>query len=392
MAFRSTQSESDSSPGRFHLVTGATGFVGAALLVELLRANPRDRAFCLVRGQSPQHARNRIVRALMHAAEAYDLPVDEVDALLPRALAIPGDLCTDGLGIDERDRDRLLRARGLVVWHCAASLKDSEKALNEIVAHNVTGTEQLLELVLTLDVEVFNHVSTAYVAGREIGVVPETSERPRGFSNRYEQSKHYGEMAVIDHCRRAGIAYRILRPSIVISHSVTGRATGYTGFLGWALKLAHLAQMTGPALTNKPLQFVGRADAELNVIPIDSFVEDCIGIDQAGRATYDRVFHLTNAAPPTLRWICDVTAKTIGILPLEIVADENTLDPISSQFYGWTRFERPYCASRKSFSREESNQLYQSPRHGRCPISEELLARMVASAITDYQRTARGAA
>ena len=389
-----THSQKPARSGRRHFITGATGFVGAPLLLELLRVHPLDRAFCLVRANSPQHARHRITTALLHAAAACDLPDSELDSILARTIAICGDLCAADLCLDERDRDRLAAGAPLVVWHCATS-RHSEEALHELVARNVTSTEKLLETLLTVDIATFNHVSTAYVAGRQAGLVPETSNRPRGFRNRYEQSKYYGEMAVVDHCVRARVPYRILRPSIIISNSRTGRATGYASGLEWVLKVKDLAEMSGDALRNHKLKTVARADAELNWIPIDSFVEDCIGIDAAGAKTHDRVFHLTNTASPTVEWICNVTARTLGIKGIEIVADANTLDPLSAQFHARTGFERPYCLARQSFSREESNPLYDSPRHGNCQLTEELVENMIHSAVCDHRRQAaahRGAA
>jgi len=388
-----SQPQDGSNPqGRALFITGATGFVGAALALELLRTNRADRAFCIARAADDAAANQRIASSLTDAARAYDVSEEDLASVLERAVGLRGDICEDNLGLTDTGRQRLAEASPLTVWHCAASLKDSEKALSEIVAHNVAGTETILEAVLSFEVAVFNHVSTAYVAGRTSGDVPESLERPRGFNNRYEQSKHYGEHAVVDHCSRAGVPYRILRPSIVISHSVTGRATGYTGYLGWILKVAYLHQMSSGALLKNSLRYVARAETELNVIPIDSVVEDCVGIDAAGAATYNQVFHLTNTAPPTVRWLCDVTTNTLGIKPVEIVDDGEDLDPVSQKLYRWTRFERPYSQGRKRFSREQSSQLYESPRHGNCPLSEEIMKSMIFSAVVDYmQRANQGA-
>jgi nucleoside-diphosphate-sugar epimerase len=371
--------------GRVLFITGVTGFVGSALALELLRNNPRDRAFCLVRATDDSAALRRVQNALIAAADAYDVSTADLESALARVFALRGDLTAPRLGLDDEQRARLRDAGQLTVWHCAASLKDAEKALREIVAHNVAGTERLLDVVLEHDVAVFNHVSTAYVAGRAVGHVEETAERPRGFSNRYEQSKHYGEQIVIDYCERADVPYRILRPGIVIGHSVTGRATGYTGFLGWILKVAALNQMSGGALTYRPLRYVGRPKSELNIVPIDSVVEDCIGIDRAGDKTLGRVFHLTNTQPPKVRWLCDVTTNTLGLEPIELVDDENELDPVSMKFHKWTRFERPYTSSRKQFSRR-SNELYDSPRHGAAPLSKLTMQRMIRFAVQDYRK------
>jgi len=373
-------------PDATHFITGATGFVGAALTLELLRTHPRDRALCLVRGRDPLHARRRLVRAVTEAADAYGVPRAELHSIVPRLTALRGDITARQLGLPDTDRETLLDAGPLTVWHSAASLKDTEEALREIVLHNVTGTENLLETLLERNVRVFNHISTAYVSGRTNGIVAESLQRPRGFSNRYEQSKHYGEMMVADHCAAAGVPYRILRPGIVVGHSRTGRATGYTGFLGWVLKLASLDELSGGALQQRPLRYVGRPDVHINVIPVDSVVEDCVGIDAAGAETYNRVFHLTNTAPPTVGWMTGVIADTLELSPVEFVTDEADLDPVSQRFHKWTRFERPYVSIDKAFSRVDSDRLYPGARHGNCPLDAELMNRMVRLAVEDYRR------
>jgi nucleoside-diphosphate-sugar epimerase len=360
------------------LITGATGFVGAALAVELLRSRRSDRGFCLVRAGSDGEAQRRIEASLRDAGAAYAVPPDVIDDVVARAIAVRGDLTAPGLGLDAATADRLRAAGPLHVFHAAASLKDTEEALREIVAHNVVGTERVLDTLLPLGVAAFNHVSTAYVCGRRTRDIPEEVERPRGFHNRYEQSKHYGEVLVADHCRAAGVPWRILRPSIVVGHSRTARATGYTGFLGWILKLAGLAGATGGALATRRLGYVCRADAEVNIIPIDSVVEDIAGIDAAGDATLGRVFHLTNRAAPVMETLVAQIADALGIAGVECLppaTPEEALDPIAAKFHRWTRFERPYVAATREF-RRDGDTLYPSPRHGAAPIDGALIARM----------------
>jgi len=362
-------------------ITGATGFVGASLTLELLRANPTDRALCLVRGADPQ---SRLTRALRAAAVAYDVP--DAEPAIARAVAVAGDVTQPGLGLGDEGRATLAAAAPLHVFHAAASLKDTEESLAEILAHNVAGTEIVLDALLPLGVAVFNHVSTAYVAGRHTGDIHEALDRPRGFNNRYEQSKHYGENIVVDRCRVEGVAWRVLRPAIVVGHSRTGLATAYTGFLGWVLKLAALDEASGGMLRKHRIRYVARRDARVNIIPIDAVVEDTVAIDLAGAATLDRVFHLTNTDPPAVGWLVDQIAAALGVQAPDVVDAEHGLDPLSARFHRWTRFERPYVRATRHF-RRDGDALYASPRRGATPLDPDVLARMCVEAVADYRRT-----
>src|SRR5688500_17937182 len=122
------------------LINGATGFVGSALTLELLRRNPGDIALCLVRGASDADARRRLSAALREAAVAYGC-ADDAGDVIGRAIAVRGDLTQPGLGLDATARHRLRAGAPLHVFHAAASLKDTEEALHEILLHNVVGTE-----------------------------------------------------------------------------------------------------------------------------------------------------------------------------------------------------------------------------------------------------------
>jgi len=365
------------------LITGATGFLGAPLTLELLAAFPDARALCLVRGHDPQR---RLIEALRDAGAAYDLDLDgaRFERALARVEALPGDVTRPGLGLDAAGRERIRAAGGVHVIHAAASLKDTEEALAEILEHNVRGTERVLETLLPLGVAAFDHVSTAYVCGRHTREIVEEVARPRGFNNRYEQSKHYGENLVVDHCEQAGVPWRILRPAIVIGHARTGEATGYTGFLGWVLKLAALDAMATGALTRQSLRYVADPDAKLNIIPVDSVVEDIVGIVAAGARTERRVFHLTAQDPPTMRWLMDAIAPALGLARVWLVPEERDLDPVSAKFHRWTRFERPYVAASRQF-RRDGDALYASPRHGRIGFTPGMIATMTVAAVTDWR-------
>ncbi|GAA1609401.1 non-ribosomal peptide synthetase [Actinoplanes couchii] len=87
-------------PVRTILLTGATGFIGARLLSELL-TDPELRVVCLVRGQDDAHARRRLGDPG------------------PRVRVVAGDLGLPGLGLDA-DRWRELTAACDLVLHNGA--------------------------------------------------------------------------------------------------------------------------------------------------------------------------------------------------------------------------------------------------------------------------------
>ncbi len=346
--------------------------------------------FGLVRAADSGTAQRRLVDAVLAAGQAYEVP--QAAALAARVRAIRGDLESTGLGICESEMRVLQSARCLQIWHCAASLKNTEADLEEIRANNMDGTERMLELTVALRPEAFNHMSTAYVTGRYTGTAPEARiERGRSFENRYEWSKYHGEELVVETCERAGIPWRILRPSIVIGHSRTRLATAHTGFLGCVIKMAALARTARDILRGQPLRLVGRPDGELNLIPIDSVVEDCLGIDDSGSGTFNRVFHLTNTAAPSFGAVCAAFCDSVGIARFELVASEQDLDPLSRRLHRITQFERPYLGAQKTFSRDESRTLYASPRHGQWAMPHDELCRIV-HAVVDVSRSSRKAA
>ena len=81
-----------SDPGAV-LLTGATGFVGAFLLRELLAAT-QATVYCLVRGGTEAACRERLVAAW----RCYGLPVETLGA---RVVVVPGDLAEPYFGLSE---------------------------------------------------------------------------------------------------------------------------------------------------------------------------------------------------------------------------------------------------------------------------------------------------
>ncbi|MEX1014824.1 MAG: SDR family oxidoreductase, partial [Candidatus Paceibacterota bacterium] len=103
-----------------HFVTGATGFVGAALVLELLKKTD-DHIFCLVRGADINACDSRLKESLYQSASLYGKNMFEL--INTRCFAIRGDL--HHIHLSELVRNGTIKFD--YIWHCAASLKFSNK-------------------------------------------------------------------------------------------------------------------------------------------------------------------------------------------------------------------------------------------------------------------------
>jgi HAD superfamily hydrolase (TIGR01490 family) len=155
----------DRLDGHRLLLTGVTGFVGEALLHLLLSEVPGVHVTLLVRPRGSTPAEER-VRTLLGKAIFADVVNDAggVDALLAeRVRVLPGDLA------DVPPLPTDLHA----VVHCAGDVS-FDPPVDEGFRTNVLGTRELLDRVHEAGPELhYVHISTAYVAGRRRGTIPE---------------------------------------------------------------------------------------------------------------------------------------------------------------------------------------------------------------------------
>jgi fatty acyl-CoA reductase len=143
--------------GKTVLLTGASGFLGKAVLGQLLRELPDTQVVLLLRGD----ARKRLTDEILTSG-----PCEGLDGSAVRTIS--GDLGREGLEITEPID---------IVIHCAASVS-FEQPLDEALELNAKGPARLLEAVRAAGSDpYFIHVSTAYAAGMRTGLV---LEKPSG--------------------------------------------------------------------------------------------------------------------------------------------------------------------------------------------------------------------
>jgi thioester reductase-like protein len=188
------------------LLTGASGFLGAFLLDELLRRTPA-RVVCLVRATGADDARRRIADNLAD----HRLPGGGD----PRVVPIAGDLAQPALGLGEAAFQELARGVDAVV-HCGALVKWTYPYA-ALVATNVFGTREALRLAAATGAP-FHFISTVGVFSspdRAPEPVAESAELATSgpLHVGYAQSKWVAERLVW-HTAARGLPVTVHRPNV----------------------------------------------------------------------------------------------------------------------------------------------------------------------------------
>lgn len=257
------------------LLTGATGFVGAFLLVELL-AKTEAEVHCLIRCWDEYDGMDRLRANL----EKY-LPWPEAAAARIRIL--PGDLAAPRLGLDAaRFAELATRLDG--IYHCGAWVNFSY-TFDQLRPANVAGTQELLRLAAAGHA-VLHHVSTYGIWGLPAdgrSVIHE--DTPLAAAGRlvtgYVQTKWAAEH-LVELARQRGIAVDVHRPGRVLGDSVTG-ACLTTHFTTRMIKGCIQLGMA-PEL-----------DFDIEMTPVDYVASALVEISLRGPAP-GRTYHLVNGA------------------------------------------------------------------------------------------------
>ncbi len=326
------------------LITGATGFVGSHLALRWLRHDAAARVGCLVRAADPEAGLTRLRAALSQAAADEGTAVED---LLVRIDALPGDL-DDPAWIDRAEG--WMRAPTELI-HCAANLSFREADRSAVWRSNVEGTAAVLAALPRLPgVAAFNYISTAYVAGDRQGEILEGERaRPRTFNNPYEDSKWAAEGLVRDLCVASGVAWRIMRPSIVIGHSKTYRMSSQSGFYQVMDTLLQLGRQPRMAKSG-PILLPVTTGTTLDLIPVDVVVEEVMALIAAGGATVGQTFHVVAADPLRLADVLRELTPMSGV-SIEVNGPDTPLSPVAKLVMNRLRYYMPYFAFARRFDR-----------------------------------------
>ncbi|KAJ8917331.1 hypothetical protein NQ315_002353, partial [Exocentrus adspersus] len=156
-------------------ITGATGFLGKALVEKLLRScDGLDSIYLLMRPKRGMAVEQRL-KELFKNPVFNRIREKDPDAF-DKVKAISGDVSLPNLGISESDKAFMVGNIN-VVFHSAATVKFNEDLKNAVIL-NTLGTKRVLQLCKEMKhLKSFVHVSTAY-SNSDKDVVEETVYKP----------------------------------------------------------------------------------------------------------------------------------------------------------------------------------------------------------------------
>lgn len=289
------------------LLTGATGYVGQALLSKWLQETDSTLSL-LVRGRRDATPRERAMRALS------DFTGEDPGHWMDRIDVLDSDVSEDRLGLTPDGYESLAK-RTTHILHCAAAAR-FDLSLDDARRTNVGGPKNIIELASKCPhLERLDYIGTAYVCGRRSGLIREIElDVGQEHRNTYEQSKFEAEQMVRDWMSRLPIT--ILRPSIVICDSRTGYASNHNGFF----RALRMYLRGGLAV------LPGYPSSLLDLVPVDYVANVAYALSRSPRSI-GMCYHL--AAGPesstTLGEIRELAATHSGQSPFTILAPEEFL-------------------------------------------------------------------
>nr|XP_012134572.1 PREDICTED: putative fatty acyl-CoA reductase CG5065 [Megachile rotundata]XP_012134573.1 PREDICTED: putative fatty acyl-CoA reductase CG5065 [Megachile rotundata]XP_012134574.1 PREDICTED: putative fatty acyl-CoA reductase CG5065 [Megachile rotundata] len=271
------------------MITGATGFVGKALVEKLLRACPRlAMIFILIRPKRDQTIEQRFKNYLQEPVFDKIRPTN----LLNKVRPIKGDVAQHDLGISPEDR-KLLIEKVNILFHSAATVRFDEP-LKVAVNLNTKGTDRIIQLCKSMkNLVSLIHVSTAYCNPdrKEIKeVIYPTRVKPwtmidmcesldssildvlenkilEHHPNTYTFTKGLGEQIILDNAKDLPMA--IVRPSIIGSadkEPTPGWVDGVFGITAMVLKVG----------TGNVTSLLCNPKLRVDLIPVDIVVDTLI--------------------------------------------------------------------------------------------------------------------
>ena len=267
------------------LLTGATGFLGAYTVAEILNTT-QAHIHCLVRPKRGENSKERIEKQLKRyqvwsQEEAWE------SAWESRLQVVDGDITLPRLGMKDSDYEMLARYVD-AIFHGAAHV-NFIYPYEALRATNVLGIHEVIQFAFYARIKPVHHLSTAAIwpMGSQYKYYEKDPIDHNGLLNLgYDEAKWVGEKCLLN-AEERGLPVARYRPGEVGGDSVTGRCVTdhfiiacFKGFLQFGLF---------PDL-----------DIEVDVAPVDYVAKSMVYM-AFHRNVLGRAFHLTNPSRRRLK-------------------------------------------------------------------------------------------
>ena len=280
------------------LLTGATGFLGAFLLFELLQQTTAD-IYCLVRPNIAS-AKNKLQSSL----ESYLL---WQESFSHRIIPVIGDLSQPLLGLSQEQFNSLASVDA--IYHNGAWVHHTS-SYSTLKAANVLGTQEILRLASHIKLKPVHFISTTSVfaasspAGGKLREQDSLEHSPID-ANGYVQSKWVAEKLITIAGDR-GLPVCIYRPGRISGHSQTG-VFNQNDFL-YRLIIGCIQLGAAPA-----------GNTSFDLVPVDYVSQAIIHLSHQ-QESLGKAFHLVNPRPLDANVLIDAI-RSLGY-PIERISYE----------------------------------------------------------------------
>lgn len=302
------------------LLTGATGFLGSHIAVDLL-----EKEYSLILLSRPFNGISASKR-MAHLFEWFGIDLTKYTNIE----ILEGSLEKHNFGLNPVDYEFLLDNVDEII-HCAANTSFAEKKRQEVEASNISSIANVLKLATQGRCYFLHHISTAYVAGKKEGLCEEEFIETHSFYNVYEETKYKAEQTAIQICQKNGIRLNIYRPSIVYGNSETGKSIRFNALYYPVKMIRYLKNLFSKDIEHSngknaakmgvkldsdgkmllPIRVEKDHNGTLNIIPIDFFVKACSAIMDT--CLEGGIFHIVSDRPKRLEELIDNISRFFEI-------------------------------------------------------------------------------
>ncbi|MGZ5614644.1 MAG: thioester reductase domain-containing protein [Methylobacter sp.] len=279
----------DCWPPRRILFTGATGYLGAYLLAELLEHTDSE-IYCLVRAENTEAALERLRGNAGYYGLSTALPVERIRLLV-------GDIAQPLMGLDEMVYRRLTLEIDAVL--SAGAHVDFTLPYSDLRASNVSGTIEMLRFAAAGRRKPLHFVSTLglLMSKARSDNDPAVESWPpdcagESLVNGYEQSKWVAEH-ILKLAEDRGMAVAVYRPGLLTGDSSSGRFVNTDQFVARFLK-SSIQLGCIPALANG-----------IEMLPVD-FAAQVIVAGLQNASSLGKAFHIRHPEPLVIAEVVEV--------------------------------------------------------------------------------------